>query len=91
MSDRGRPPWGRLVAAVVVVALLVPLAIMWWSSRVPSTYSVMDMGVVDYGGGPGHAGHMAAGGMTSVADLTGPQTSKPDVARAWIHVLDPTR
>jgi FtsP/CotA-like multicopper oxidase with cupredoxin domain len=53
----------------------VPLAILWWQSRVPSTYSVMDMGVVDYGGGPQHAGH---GATVSVADLTGPQTGKPD-------------
>jgi FtsP/CotA-like multicopper oxidase with cupredoxin domain len=58
------------------VALVVPLAVMWWSSRVPSTYSVMDMGVVDYGGGPVHADH---GEGVSVADLTGPQSGKPDV------------
>ena len=42
----------------------------------PSTYSVMDMGHADFGGGPAHA-HGAAG--TSVADLTGPATGEPDV------------
>ena len=59
------------------MALVVPLTVMWWTSLVPSTYSVMDMGVVDYGGGPAHAGH---GAMVSVADLTGPKTGTPDVA-----------
>jgi FtsP/CotA-like multicopper oxidase with cupredoxin domain len=59
-----------------VAALVVPLAVMWWQSLVPSTYSVMDMGVVEYGGGPEHAGHLAA---VSVADLTGPKTGEPDV------------
>jgi FtsP/CotA-like multicopper oxidase with cupredoxin domain len=65
-----------VLTAVVVLALVVPLAVMWWSSRVPSTYSVMDMGVVDYGGGPVHAGHLPE---VSVADLIGPQSGEPDV------------
>ena len=42
----------------------------------PSTYSVMDMGTVDYGGGPGHD---HGEGTVSVADLTGPQSGEPDV------------
>ena len=48
----------------------------------PSTYSVMDMGYADYGGGPsgghgtgGHAGHDMSG--VSVADLTGPTSGAP--------------
>jgi FtsP/CotA-like multicopper oxidase with cupredoxin domain len=60
----------------VAVALLVPLAVMWWSSLVPSTYSVMDMGVVVFVGGPAHDAHTAE---VSVADLTGPQTGDPDL------------
>jgi FtsP/CotA-like multicopper oxidase with cupredoxin domain len=36
----------------------------------------MDMGHVEYGGGPSHV----HGGGTSVADLTGPQDGQPDVA-----------
>ena len=42
----------------------------------PSTYSVMDMGYVEAGGGSAHV----HGGGTSVADLTGPATGDPDVA-----------
>ncbi|HEU4913376.1 MAG TPA: multicopper oxidase domain-containing protein, partial [Actinomycetes bacterium] len=54
----------------------------------PSTYSVMEMGVVDYGGGPGaepgaahgsgHGGPDPAG--VSLATLTGPQDGAPDLA-----------
>jgi FtsP/CotA-like multicopper oxidase with cupredoxin domain len=64
---------------------VLPVGYFWWTSLVPSTYSVMDMGYVDLGGGPGsvdghgaHDGHVAATG-TSVADLTGPQDGTPDV------------
>jgi FtsP/CotA-like multicopper oxidase with cupredoxin domain len=48
----------------------------WSASLVPSTYSVMQMGPVDLGGGPGAHGH----GGISVADLTGPDSGEPDVA-----------
>jgi FtsP/CotA-like multicopper oxidase with cupredoxin domain len=48
----------------------------WASTLVPSTYSILDMGYADDGGGPAHA-HGAA---VSVAALTGPQTGQPDVA-----------
>ena len=48
----------------------------WFASLVPSTYSVMDMGHVDYGGGPAHE----HGATRSVADLTGPADGTPDVA-----------
>jgi len=37
----------------------------------------MDMGLVDYGGGPAHE---HGSGTRSVADLTGPQSGEPDVA-----------
>ncbi|HTE72695.1 MAG TPA: multicopper oxidase domain-containing protein, partial [Actinomycetes bacterium] len=69
--------------------LLGTVGWFWYSSRVPSTYSVMDMGYADYGGGPvgmsgmagagggGHAGHDMSG--VSVADLTGPADGKPDL------------
>ena len=47
------------------VAILAPLAWLWQASRVPSVYSVMDMGYPDYGvgapaatNGGGHGGHM---------------------------------
>ena len=62
--------WRQLVAIAAALAIVVPLAWMWWGSRMPGSYSVMDMGYVDLGGGPdsmaaGHGGHE----MVSVADL----------------------
>jgi FtsP/CotA-like multicopper oxidase with cupredoxin domain len=73
----------RLVlACLVTLAVLAPLAYLWQQSRMPSTYSVMDMGHLDYGGGAhggGHADHRAmaemgtrgsTAGGTSVRDLT---------------------
>jgi FtsP/CotA-like multicopper oxidase with cupredoxin domain len=61
--------------------LVVPLSYLWWSSLVPSTYSVMDMGYVDLGGGPGgnHDASHHGPGTVSVADLTGPADGTPDV------------
>ena len=59
----------RLVlACVATLAVLAPLGYLWQQSRVPSTYSVMDMGYLDHGGGS-HAGHGMAG-TTSIRDLT---------------------
>lgn len=52
--------WVPVLAALAVVA---PLAWLWQASRVPASYSVMDMGYLDYGGGPqpaspsGHGDH----------------------------------
>jgi len=75
-------PW-RLVAAVTAtLAIVGTLGYFWNASRVPSTYSVMDMGYVDLGGGPGSP-HMAGMEMSHdevrVSTLTGPQTGTPDV------------
>ena len=62
---------------------------LWWTSLVPATYSVMDLGVVDYGGGrqvtlAGHGQQQGRGGSddggTSVADLTGQRDGDPEVA-----------
>jgi FtsP/CotA-like multicopper oxidase with cupredoxin domain len=44
-----------VVPILATVAILTPLAWLWQASRVPSSYSVMDMGYADYGGHmPGH-------------------------------------
>ena len=65
VDDRPQPAGaaGRL-PILATVAILAPLAWMWQNSRMPAAYSVMDMGYLDYGGGPapdpslaGHAGH----------------------------------
>jgi FtsP/CotA-like multicopper oxidase with cupredoxin domain len=58
--------WVFRVALPVVATLSIvaPLAWLWLDSRVPSVYSVMDMGYPDYGIGAladssgGHGGHM---------------------------------
>ena len=75
-----------LVAVVVTLAIVVPLGWMWWDSRLPSSYSVMDMGYPDYGGGARPAAaheHMAgmehASGGTSVTALDTPGGREPDV------------
>ena len=64
--------------AVGTLALLVAVGIVakaWFDSRLPDSYSAMEFGQVDYGGGPpqDHAGH----GLASVETLRGP-TAKPD-------------
>jgi FtsP/CotA-like multicopper oxidase with cupredoxin domain len=67
-----------LVALVATVVVVTPLAWMWWHSRLPDSYSVMDMGYEDRGGGPAmpaaHAMH-----SVSVADLTTDRARKADV------------
>src|SRR5262245_8997804 len=61
--------WGAIALVVVLVGTL---GYLWFDSRLPSTYSVMDMGYADYGGGAVPVGgHQHASG-TSVATLTGP-------------------
>ncbi|GAB3423630.1 multicopper oxidase family protein [Flindersiella endophytica] len=61
---RRRLPSGRvrLVSALAATALvLVPLIWLWQSSRMPSAYSVMDMGYADGGQAGGHHHGVAAG------------------------------
>jgi FtsP/CotA-like multicopper oxidase with cupredoxin domain len=73
-----------LVGVVLTLAIVVPLGVMWWNSRLPSSYSAMDMGEMDFGGGshaPAHAHgsmQMAAGGV-SVNELDTPKNRKADV------------
>jgi FtsP/CotA-like multicopper oxidase with cupredoxin domain len=69
----------QLLASIATVAVLGPLIWFWHASLIPSTYSVMDMGYVDTGGGPTHpAGHH---GMhtTSVTDLVEDPNRAADV------------
>ena len=78
-----------LVPLLAALAVLVPLAWMWQSSRVPKTYSVMDMGQADWGGGPadltahaGHSGHPTNGAGDPpqlVTDLIADSHRTPDV------------
>jgi FtsP/CotA-like multicopper oxidase with cupredoxin domain len=69
----------RLLISLAAAALvLLPLGWFWQQSLMPSTYSVMDMGYLDYGGGPksAHAHH----GGTSVKDLVADTQREPDVS-----------
>lgn len=72
----------RLRIVVPVAALLVvllPLGWFWQQSLLPSSYSVLDMGRPDTGGGPAHemAGHHMPG--RSVATLTDRTPGAPAV------------
>jgi FtsP/CotA-like multicopper oxidase with cupredoxin domain len=40
-----------ILPILATVAVVAPLAWLWQASRVPGSYSVMDMGYADYGGG----------------------------------------
>lgn len=56
------------VPVLATVALLAPLAWLWQASRVPASYSVMDMGYLDQGGvqtDPSVGGHAGHGGTTT--------------------------
>jgi hypothetical protein len=69
----------RLVVSVVAtVVILAPLAWLWQSSLVGSSYSVMGMGTLDYGGGPVD-GHGHGSTDRSITDLVGDSTRKADV------------
>ena len=71
---------GKAATAAGIVLLLALVAFVgkaWWDSRIPSTYSVMDYGREDDGGGSAleaHAGHDGR----SVTDLHGPAEGTPD-------------
>ena len=55
--------WARLrvlLPVAAALAIVVPLAWMWQSSRLPDSYSVMDMGYVDTGGGASNASNAAS-------------------------------
>jgi FtsP/CotA-like multicopper oxidase with cupredoxin domain len=60
-----------LLACAATAVIVLPLAWLWWTSLVPSEYSVTEMGYHDYGGGPtDHAmgGHDGSS-VVSIADL----------------------
>jgi len=87
LSVLRRTPRRRTTYAVVAtLVVLLPLGWLWRASLVPGTYSVMDMGYADFGGGPVagamQQGHPDMPGMApgrSVATLTGPAGRVPDV------------
>ncbi|TMR08651.1 multicopper oxidase family protein, partial [Nonomuraea turkmeniaca] len=65
---RDRRNGGRVrlvVACASTMAVLGPLIWLWQNSLLPETYSVMDMGHVDYGGGPRGAMEHSGGGASA--------------------------
>ena len=65
MTNNGARIPKVILPMLATVAIVAPLAWLWQASRVPSVYSVMDMGYRDYGvgtmadtSGGGHGGHM---------------------------------
>jgi FtsP/CotA-like multicopper oxidase with cupredoxin domain len=67
-----------LIAVAGTLAILTPLAWFWQVSRLPSSYSVMDMGYADYGGGPVVMAHHELMGR-SVASLVADPARAADV------------
>lgn len=77
----------RSVAALLAaLAVLGPVGWLWLDSRMPAGYSIMEMGTVELGGGPGdaggHAHHGAHGalGVTTVPQLRDTSPSPPAVS-----------
>jgi FtsP/CotA-like multicopper oxidase with cupredoxin domain len=85
-----RVRWRAIVPVAAALAVLGPVAWFWQDSLVPDSYSVMDMGYADTGGGPG-GGHQHAGAGVSVAALTGPRDRSADVAVTLVARAEPVR
>jgi FtsP/CotA-like multicopper oxidase with cupredoxin domain len=77
-----------LVGVVLTLALVGPLAWLWWGSRLPATYSASSMGEMQYGGGPrmsrGHDGMQMSSDHVSVRDL---DTAKGRRADVVVHLV----
>ncbi len=70
-----------IAPVLATVLVLAPLSYLWQDSLVPETLSVMDMGEIDYGGGPsgGHDHHQAGSATVAVDDLRVDPARRPDV------------
>jgi FtsP/CotA-like multicopper oxidase with cupredoxin domain len=66
-----------LVPLAIALAIVLPLGWMWWSSRLPGSYSAMTMGYEDLGGGSAMP-PMPGMHATSVADLVADPSRRPD-------------
>src|SRR6188472_4523706 len=73
-----------LVGVALTLAIVLPLGWMWWDSRLPASYSVMDMGTPDWGDGRpsramGHDHEHHGSSSVSVDDLDTDAARKADV------------
>ncbi|MER7274795.1 multicopper oxidase family protein [Dactylosporangium sp. NPDC000244] len=68
------------MAIAAALAVLGPLGWWWRASLMPGTYSVMDMGYPDYGGGSRVDHSTMHHGGTEVTALTGPRDRPADVS-----------
>ena len=74
-----------LLPILASVAILAPLAWLWQASLLPKSYSAMEMGYLDLGGGPGAGDHSSgdhhgpAPEARSVADFTADVKRAADV------------
>jgi FtsP/CotA-like multicopper oxidase with cupredoxin domain len=76
-----------LLPILATVAILAPLAWLWQASLLPKSYSVMDMGYQDFGGGEGADAAATSGGNAhggshgtrSVVDFTADVARQADV------------
>jgi FtsP/CotA-like multicopper oxidase with cupredoxin domain len=66
--SRRLPRCRTLIALAATLVVLTPIAWFWQQSLVPDGLSAMDMGYVDYGGGPAVSHH----GHQSLAELKAP-------------------
>jgi FtsP/CotA-like multicopper oxidase with cupredoxin domain len=77
----GRKISGKLrivIAALLALAIIAPLAWLWQSSLVAKSYSVMGMGYLDYGGGPA-GGHDHTSTARSITNLVVDDSRKSDL------------
>jgi len=72
-----RPRLRTVLPIAVSLAIVVPLGWMWQQSLLPGSYSVMDMGFEDLGGGTSMAGMHHE---MSVPDLVADPARRPDVS-----------
>ena len=57
VDTRSRRMLRVVLLVLATVAIVIPLAWMWQASRMPTAYSVMEMGYLDYGGHGQDSGH----------------------------------
>jgi FtsP/CotA-like multicopper oxidase with cupredoxin domain len=70
----------RFLAVTATLAVVLPLAWMWWDSRLPDRYDPASTGYVDLGGGPAASGGHGHHHATAVADLVEDRAGPADVA-----------